>query len=400
MYRTEEEYIAIDKYEQLKEEYITQICRSSKKVKSKNRSLIIAWVLADLFLITNLFLSVANGRYSSPFFLLGLIIAKIIVVLIIKNSVRNIVGLAFNVAVAVLSAHFNLLDVSLPILFVSTTAHIAAIPCAYTLEKLKSVCLYPSFNAFVFCGEAKKDPGFFKLIKNGYDDLFAKPICRYEFAVTEQHPAIKPVRFAAVALICAGAVLHSIGAQTISAYNRAEMTTSLEHCYNGMSVKGTIDTIYIQSSVPMDKYVSAEFWCEFGGQYVMFSVPDSYVEPFAKLYNYCVSTNEHALPYRGYREITEMSSDSVGFVGIVRSPEKYGDIRINTKIDKLEKLGPELINGELYIELIDKSKADKESSYGSTMLFIGILAAAVSYLSLFIEKNSLQELTVDIFTDI
>lgn len=387
MNKTEEEYVREDKIAKEQEEYIAQMCDISKRVVRKNRFLIAVWIIADLFDIAAMFIPISNGRYFAPFAVPALIVLKIVIVLIIKNSVRNIAGLIFNVVIAVLMAHFNLLYDSLPILFVSTLAHLIAIPCAVTEEKLKRVYTYPSFNSSVFCNEVKNDRGLFKFIKDGYDRIIDSIIVRYEFASADSHFIVKILRVASVLLIGAGIVMRSDGMKIKSAYEKAEEITTLEYCSDGMSVKGTVDTIYLQGSISLSANVNEEYWCGFCGQCVMFSVPERYIRSFGELYNYYAGLDEDLLPHEGYHNITESSSQSIMFTGIVRYPEKYGDVHINTRVFNNKDIEHPEINDALYIELIDKDKVDRKTGTGDICIAIGILAIIVNSAALFWTKR-------------
>lgn len=374
--------------EQQNEKYITERCTASKKILHKNRLLIFLWAAADLCSMVGILLPVLNGRYSAPMLLPALIFVKIAATLLMKDKLRNIAGLVFNAAIALLSAHFRLLMDMSAFLFLSSAAHIIAIPCALAVERLKGVSTYPSFNASVFCNEIKHDRGLFNIIKNGYDTAFESAAVRYEFAAADSHPAMKLLRTASILLVGAGLALYSSGAETMLLVRSAEPTDSLEYCYDGKGIKGCVERICLQGSVPLNKGVNTQYWCEFGGQYVQFSVPEKYGRAFAELYNYYAAEDFDLLPYEGYLEVTESSAEAIEFTGVVRTPDKYDDVQIYSKIDRLAGVSGDKINTEFYVEIIDESKAESRQGIGSSLIIAGFLAMLTGGLALYADRKN------------
>lgn len=351
-------------------DFISGLCDIFRRIPKKNMTLLVIQLLSDLHLFYSFFIPISTGFYAMPFVVEAVIILKIVLTILKRNYKMCVVCAFLNAAVIILSVYFRLYDSgTIALIIISFMVYGARIKQYLLTERISGLYGFPSFNMLIISRKLNDTPELLESVIDEYENVSGDKFVMNAIKMQRSGKAVKALNAAAVFLIIAGAAAASVGLSISGSEGNACAYDDSLNMRRGLVISGSVDIIYCNSGIGMDKMTNDCYWCRLGDKCITFEVPNCCKEKFALLYNY-YAEKEDIKPYNGFVDVYGSSADAVDFVGVVKRESKYDSSVINKAA--LRRVDAENAVTDMYIQLIDRDA-------NSNMIFWGIIMAAVGF---------------------
>ncbi len=351
--------------------YFFQISIRFRKVTNRKKILDVIQFFVDILIGYECIFPLSLSYEYFALTILFVVLAKIILHVLKRDSVGNFIGIILNTLFVIMSLLFEL---GFPIAsIIAYIVHILRIKSCYIDEKLKDVYGYPNFNFEFMENELSKNEIMANQVQFEYDKVFSDVIIKFSIIESCCSVIIQLSRVISIVVICIGLLLFDYGINNINAYNSSIEVTSLSRCEVNTNITGTVYELYDNCVTGLSKNTNDGYWGKFGNELVLFVVPETYKSSFAKLYNFYATK---------YDLVKSDNSDISSQEGIIFHGKLLdsSDCEFPVEVPYFDENGlsfPE-INTTYFILVIDNELMKSVRNIGICLLFLGFLILIIT----------------------
>lgn len=356
-----------------RDDRITACCDIFRGIVRANKVLLYAQVICYALLIYSVIMFALGAKSMAQPFVSGLFPVGALAVCVIKREQKgNLIALGIDVAAIAVFLYFRVFDV-LTALLMATSIIIHALRAEklYCIDKIQNLYGYSRFNSFDICNRVLGDDDFADSIISAYEYALDDGVMRYERSSHYVPPLFKKLQTLSIAAVLIGTVAAVVAASATARVHGAVKVDSIKDKTSG-AVKGTVTNVYDVQSYGLDSATESEYWVNFGGEMVCFSVPDSLKEKFEARFRY-----DNPGKYDPDNKSVEPSSEHIEFIGEVCRVDDSKYSQSSLTVADTKKAGTDLeFNTSYYIKVHSSKFYNTLKTVGIALIIIGAVVWA------------------------
>ncbi len=366
-----------------RERNIQDRCICFKRILSENRLYTIVQCLLDILLITTVGTAFIVGRSMLPMLLIAFIIAKLIVLFLLKGTKANTAGLIMTMLYFPLMAAVKMPDgETCGITVLIMASHIFRLVSCTAASRIKGLYGAPGFNGFLLANELKKDEKLAGTVLGSYNDVSNEMTVRTALTEVSLPKLIRLLKPVGIITLAVGIGM-TVSAHKISSSIKNAETLPVSEKTANKTLALTTDDIYWQNTTGD----ICSYWCRIDGQCVNVVIYDQDPQhEFEKLCFACRANSESAAMELVGAE-HETNSSPIKFVAKVKKYKADDPLRPSKKSKEHIDDSVETVEDQ-YLEVIDRDSIGRHRNAGILIITIGAVMTAAFYIMYYVSRNN------------
>lgn len=372
-----------------KERLLQERCAAFKKITGQNRLYIVIQCALDIWLAGGMAFMLITTTFLYPLAIIGLILFKLALVFLLNGNKGNLAGLVVTAVYFPVFSHFEDLDAgSFAIIFLIIVAHLFRIVPCTAAKRISDLYGAPGFNGFILAQELSTDEGLMRTVLDRYDEASKDMLVGTAVKEMSLPKVIQSLKPLGVLLLTSGICLLMNANVNANAFKNARDVRIGEEA-SGKNVSAVTDKIYWRHTTGHFE----GYWCRIDGQAVSVNVYDKdSKEKFMALCNACKASTEAQTAWLSGDSIGEGSSEPVSFVARVKPYSDY-TFKFKPSNKTKEHIDEDVeIVEELFLDVIDPDKADRQFTGGMILTIVGVALTGMFYIIFFTSKYEVEML--------